>query len=106
VIYVLHPLGATIPVRVAPEASIHTLAEALEALDFFTDDLLDEDWLTTDDPEITADGTRLAAASARYRDRTPAQIATTTRAGADELAGFFAYVDEVNGRSIIIERQR
>jgi hypothetical protein len=105
-IYVLHPLGATVPVRVAPEASITTLAHALEALDFFADDLLDEDWLTTDEPEITADGARLAAAATRYHNLTTRQLEATSRAGADELAGFFAYVDEVDGRSIIIERQR
>jgi hypothetical protein len=106
VIYVLHPLGATVPVRVAPEASIVTLAEALEALDFFTDDLLDEDWLTGEEPEITADGARLKAAAVRYHNLTNNQLETVGRAGTDELAGFFAYVDEVEGRSIIIERQR
>jgi len=107
VIYVLHPLGATVPVRVAPETSITTLADALEALDLFGDDLIDEEWLSGEEAEVIADGARLVAAATHYRNLTADQIAAAiTRSGADELAGFFAYVDEVDGRSVIIERQR
>jgi hypothetical protein len=106
VIYVLSPLGATIPVRVAPEASITTLIEALEELELFSDELLDEDWFTSDDEEVTADGTRLSAAATKYRQLTPTQVAATGKSGTDELAGFFAYIAELDGRSATIARRR
>ncbi len=111
-IYVMHPLGEVHPVRVEPEESITALADALDALGLVGDDLIDESWLAGVEPTATADGRRLTAAAARYRDLTPNQIASTlaesgaARSAADRVEGFFAFVDDVHGPSLVVERQR
>jgi hypothetical protein len=103
VIYVMHPLGDVHPVRVQAAESFAVLAEALEAVGLLGGDLIDEDWLLSEEAAVQADGARLVAALTRYRELPSGDIGC---AFTDALDDFFTYVDEIAGRTMVIERQR
>lgn len=106
----MHPAGEVQPVQVNPDATIEALADALEALGLFGDDLLDPEWLAGEAKVSVADGGRLRGALERYRELAAAgdlgdalRRANCPADAPDALAGFFGFVEETGGGALVIE---